>query len=287
MEPMLVSTPPQAVETGNLLKRGLTTVVVHRRLPYRVATWKDRLLKRVGSKYRQVRVDGLEFGVRRGTWADESIIRHVVTEAEYTPPGYQIGPDDTVIDVGANIGAFSVLAARAATNGWVISYEPEPDNAALLRRNLDRNQCRNVTVVSAAVAGQRGVLTLHLNPDNSGGHSVRRDHGGPSLSVPTVTLRDVFDEHRVSRCDFLKIDCEGAEYDILYSLPRQYFARVRRIVMEYHGDPATKREQADGLVHHLQYVGFRIDRYTDVIGSRGGLLYATREDDSEIWSGRT
>lgn len=279
MEPMLVSMEPEAQPTGNMLVRGLTAIVVDRKVPYRVATWTDRLLKVVGSKYRTVRADGLEFQVRRGTWADESIIRHVVSEHEYSPPGYEIGPDDTVIDIGGNIGAFAVTASRAATNGWVIVYEPEPDNAALLRRNLDRNHCPNVTVVNAAVSGRAGVLSLHLNPDNSGGHSVHRTHGGPTVTVPAVALRDLFDEHAVERCDFLKIDCEGAEYDILYSLPRPYFARIRRIVMEYHGDPATKRELADGLVRHLMEMGYRIDRYTDIEGSRGGLLYATREDE--------
>jgi FkbM family methyltransferase len=279
MEPTLVSTEPEVRPTGNVLTRGLTAIVVHRTMPYQMATWGDRLLRAVGLKHRVFRADGFEFLVRRGTWADESIVRHVVTEREYAPPGYEIGPDDTVIDIGGNIGAFAVSACRAASNGWVIVYEPEPDNAALLRGNLDRNLCRNVTVVNAAVSGRGGVLSLHLNPDNSGGHSIHRDHGGPTVTVPAIALRDLFDEHAVERCDFLKIDCEGAEYDILYSLPPAYYPRIRRIVLEYHGDPATKREQADGLVRHLTEMGYRIDRYTDVIGSRGGLLFATREAD--------
>jgi len=278
MEPMMVTTEPEVQPTGNLLVRGLTAIVIHRKVPYRVATWTDRMLKAIGSRFRTVRTRGLEFLVRRGTWADESIIRHVVTDREYHPPGYEIGPDDTVIDVGGNIGAFAVTACRAAPNGWVITYEPEPGNAELLRQNLDRNHCRNVTVVNAAVSGRGGVLSLHLNPDNSGGHSIHRNHGGPTLTVPAIALRDLFDDHGVERCDFLKMDCEGAEYDILYSLPRAYYLRIRRIVLEYHGDPKTKRELADGLIRHLTEMGYRIDRYTDIEGARGGLLYATREE---------
>lgn len=280
MEPTLVMTETDRPEGGNAVVRGLKAVFVHHKLPYRLATWGDRALRTVGLKYREVRTAGCRFLVRRGTWADESIIRHVVTDREYHPPGYEIGPDDTVVDVGANIGAFSVTAARVAVNGRVIAFEPEPANAALLRRNLKRNGCRNVTVSRAAVAGSAGTLRLSVNPQNSGGHSVRRQYDGPTLPVPAVTLRQVFDDHRIDRCDFLKVDCEGAEYEVLYSLPRAYFQRIRRVVLEYHGDPATKREQADELVRHLQRMGFRIDRYTDVIGSRGGLVFASRPADS-------
>lgn len=280
MEPTPVMTPRVRPAAGSMLSRGLTAVVVNRTLPYQMVTWGDRLLRAAGWRHRVVRAGGFEFVVRRGTWADESIIRHVVVEREYHPPGYEVGPADVVIDVGANIGGFSVPAAKAASSGWVIAYEPEPANAALLRCNLDRNACRNVTVVPAAVAGRRGEVELHLNPDNSGGHSAYRRHAGPTVRAAAVTLRDVFDAHRVERCDLLKLDCEGAEYDLLYTLPRAYFGRIRRIALEYHADPEAKREAADGLVRHLHDVGFRVDRYTDVVGSRGGLLFASRGPES-------
>jgi FkbM family methyltransferase len=281
MEPTLVVTPPTRTDTGHPIARGLKAVLVEHKLPYRVARWKDSLCRSVGLKHRTVAVNGLRFRVRRGTWADESILNHVVRDREYHPPGYEIGPADTVIDVGANIGGFAVSASRAAPDGWVYAFEPEPDNFTLLEHNLDRNRCHNVSTVRSAVTDAAGLVTLSVNADNSGGHSLHRDHGGPSVTVPAVTLQQIFDEYHITRCDYLKVDCEGAEYDILHGLPERYFSRIRRLVLEYHGEPAEKRARADDLVDHLRGVGFRIDQYTDIVGSRGGLVFATREAESD------
>lgn len=269
--------PTPESPTGSLLSRGLTAVFVDRKLPYSVTRWGDRLLRSVGLKYRTVVADGLRFQVRRGAWADEAVLRHVIGEREYHPPGYEVGPDDVVIDVGANIGAFSVLAARKATNGRVIAFEPEPDNFALLCENLSRNGCENVTPVRAAVTDRAGIVTLNLNADSGAGHSLHRDPSGRGVSVPAMTLADVFDAYAVELCDFLKLDCEGAEYDILYTLPRNLFGRVRRVALEYHADPAVKRDRGDELVAFLRGVGFRVDQYTSVVGSRNGLVFATRD----------
>lgn len=277
MEPTLVPCPLPEPPTGSLLSRGLSAVFVDRKLPYTVTRWGDRLLRSVGLKHRTVFADGLRFQVRRGAWADEMVLRHVVGEREYHPPGYEIGPDDVVIDVGANIGAFSVSAARVATNGRVIAFEPEPDNFALLCANLDRNGCENATPVRAAVTDHAGIVTLNLNADSGAGHSLHRDHGGPGVSVPAMTLADVFDAYAIELCDFLKLDCEGAEYDILYKLPRPVFGRIRRLALEYHADPEVKRDRGDELVAFLRGVGFRVDLYTSVVGSRNGLVFATRE----------
>lgn len=277
MEPTLVTYPPPAPPTGSWVRRGLRAVFVDRKVPYRLDRWGGRLLRAVGWKHRTVTVGGLRFAVRRGTWADEAVLRHVVGDREYHPPGYEIGPDDVVIDVGANIGAFAVTAARAAANGRVYAVEPEPDNFALLCGNVRRNGCRNVTPVRAAVADAAGEVALSLSADNAAGHSVQRRHGGRDVMVPAVTLGGLLDEYRIERCDFLKLDCEGAEYDILYGLPPAYFPRIRRLALEYHASPDEKRGKGDELVAFLRGVGFRVDLYTSVVGSRNGLIFASRE----------
>ena len=84
--------------------------------------------------------------------------------------------------------------------------------------------------------------------------------------MDSVALKDIFDEHDIERCHFLKLDCEGAEYELLYNLPGEYYSRIERIVMEYHGDndKMKRRAQADALVSHLQSMGFGIDAYLDL-----------------------
>jgi hypothetical protein len=73
------------------------------------------------------------------------------------------------------------------------------------------------------------------------------------------------------------LDCEGAEYEILYNLPLECFRRIGKLVLEYHtkaGEP--KRRQSDGLIECLQSAGYRIAAYTDVADTNRGMIYARR-----------
>lgn len=95
--------------------------------------------------------------------------------------------------------------------------------------------------------------------------------------VEGVTLENVFDEFQLSHCDFLKLDCEGAEFEILENVDPNLCRRVNKLVVEYHTFPdRDKLEQSNGLVERLADLGFTVDVYTDVIGTNWGTIYAKR-----------
>lgn len=272
MRPTPVHPPPPPPVHGSALTRGLRAVFVEHRLPHAADRLLDAALSAVGLRCTTVRVGGLRLWVRR-TGTDRDVIRNVLAGREYVWPGYEVGPADVVIDVGGNIGAFAVPAAKAAVGGRVIAVEPDADNHRLLAANLRRNGCANAVVVPVAVAGHAGRVRLVTDADASGHRIGAAD--GPGVWVEAVTLADLFDAHRVERCDLLKLDCEGAEFDILATLPTAAFARVRRIAMEYHAAGPAKADRAGELVRRLESHGFRIDRYTDVAGEPVGHVFAT------------
>lgn len=125
---------------------------------------------------------------------------------------------DTVIDIGAQVGVVSCYLAKKHPDIKVLAYEPVPENYARLVRNLKANGIENVTAINSAVTGDGRDLTLigHLDK-NSGGISAftSNGHGEAKYIVPSVTLADVFRVYNLSRVKLLKIDCEGAEYEIL------------------------------------------------------------------------
>ena len=98
------------------------------------------------------------------------------------------------------------------------------------------------------------------------------------------TLTEIFDTYQVDRCDFLKLDCEGAEYEILLNLPITYLQRVSRIALEWHGveDPAVRRSQSNSLVERLVSAGFEIETYWEYVGFRCGMIRATRARAPEV-----
>lgn len=146
----------------------------------------------------------------------------------------------TVIDIGANIGVFSIKAARAAKNVKVFSYEPFPKSFAGLKENIRLNGLEgNVFLKNVAVAGKRSELELFFRPWDPGGVSIHK-YGDKtelkSIKVPAVALEDVFRENKIATCGFMKIDCEGAEESILMDTPKSLFNRIQSITLEWHYD---------------------------------------------------
>lgn len=200
----------------------------------------------------------------------------VVFKRQYTPPGFEIGPDDNVVDVGANIGVFSVLAARS-TRGRVLAVEPFPENVAYLRRNLEANGCADrVDVVPCALAEREGRARLRL-AERGVEHRLtapdEAERAGRFLEVETRTLEALARERGLQRIDLLKLDCEGAEGRILASMPEALLASVRRVAMEFHDDASALRH--DQLQALLEAGGLRTELRWDG-RSKNGFLYGCR-----------
>ncbi|WP_353572721.1 FkbM family methyltransferase [Candidatus Albibeggiatoa sp. nov. BB20] len=126
---------------------------------------------------------------------------------------------DVVIDIGANIGYYSLLFAQlVGETGHVIAFEPDPDNFALLQKNISLNQYRNVTLVQKAVATENSQAQLFLCDENKGMHRLYDSVCcQTSIEVETVCLDDYLPT-LVNRVDFIKIDIEGAEYNALQGM---------------------------------------------------------------------
>lgn len=117
-------------------------------------------------------------------------------------------PGMTLVDVGANVGYFSLLAATLGSR--VVAYEPTPAVNQRLRENVALNVFENVTVVNAAVMDQRGTVTLYESPDDPEANNLFGD-GDRSVKVPAVTLDEDLAARSIQKVDLLKIDAEGAE----------------------------------------------------------------------------
>lgn len=123
------------------------------------------------------------------------------------------------LDVGANIGYYSVLAAHlVGPQGRVVAFEPEPDNFALLQANIELNGLGQATAVAAALADTPGFAHLHLNLENRGDHQLYpQDEDRDSVAVELLNGTDYLVEHGLQP-DLVKIDTQGAEYAVVAGL---------------------------------------------------------------------
>jgi FkbM family methyltransferase len=212
--------------------------------------------------------NGLRVAVRAAT-SDFTVARSIFVHLNYLPEGMEIPENAVVVDVGANIGCFTIQAAQRATSGRLFAYEPEPGNFAMLRENVSRNGFDRVRTFQAAVADREGEMSLHYSDGagNTTTHSLY-GKGARTLSVPVTTLPRLMEEHGLDRIDYLKLDCEGAEPIILSSAPEDCLRKVKRIAVEVNNPRERMREP----LARLRGLGFR-----ELPASRDNMKYLVRD----------
>lgn len=124
-------------------------------------------------------------------------------------------PDSVVLDIGANIGLTTLVAAEVVHRGRILAVEGAPRNVAALSRNLNAHAAGIATVIHCAVGAQQGEANF---VDNSAfGHvaSAGTMIEIAGTKVPQRTIDDIVAEHELSRVDLIKLDIEGFEQDAL------------------------------------------------------------------------
>ncbi len=165
-----------------------------------------------------------------------------------------VSPGSTVIDVGASLGSFSLYAAQQGAK--VLAFEPSPASFQILSQNIQLNGWRDrISPFSQCVggkAGKRDFFVSRFSPLSS-----FYAEKGEKITADCTTLENIFEEYRLRRLDILKLDCEGAEYEILYRTPLKILERIDEIRLEYHVFP-DKRANPEDLTEFLLSNGFAL-----------------------------
>lgn len=171
-------------------------------------------------------------------------------EAEQTALfGDRVRPGDVVLDLGAHIGYYTLLASRlVGPAGRVYAFEPHPRNARYLRRHVAMNRCLNVEVLERAAYDRRGTLGFDFG---SGSGTGRIREGGP-MSVAAVRLDDFAAERGISP-RVLKVDVEGGERPVLAGAREILRGDRPLLFLSTHGD-----EQASECRCLLAGLGYRM-----------------------------
>lgn len=140
----------------------------------------------------------------------------------------EVGISGTVLDIGANIGAFTVLASLAGAD-LVVAIEPQPENFARLAHHVKTNWCDNVLMRNVAVAPP-SIGSVDMIGQGGGARSI------PYGPIPTVDLAALIEEF--APISMLKMDIEGGEYPVFDALDVRQLTHIERISMEWHG-PAS------------------------------------------------
>ena len=186
---------------------------------------------------------------------------------------FEVNKGDVVVDIGGNLGLFSYYAlCKGAKQVYCFEPSPQSYNCIIENFNLD-----NLVVEEAAVGAKDGEVTFNINPESSINSSMfTSNENSQTITCGSINLNTYIKTNNIEKIDYLKIDCEGAEYEIIESLDEQYLTNnIDKICLEYH---LNKNGEINTILNKLKKCGFNVNfEYGDYqINDELGIIYARK-----------
>ena len=207
------------------------------------------------------------------------VLETVFKEREYAPyfPFYE---SVTVLDVGGHYGYFSFFAAlNLSPKSKILSLEPSLSNFNIFKENLNRSSFKNINPMHCGLGAQTMIADLYGG--RSYNHSIIKQAGQSKISsVQIFSLDDFIRDYDLKEIDFLKLDCEGAEYEILFNASKESFKKIKTISMEFH-DQRSLGYSPNQIIEYLEgnnykIVHFHYDTDSSLSNLNFGKIVATR-----------
>lgn len=209
------------------------------------------------------------FNGRYNSFPDAVVVREIWCENVYEVADGDLTDTGIVVDLGANIGAFSVYAAKLGAKK-VIAVEPQPDNIELLKKNIDENKqhvpdCEFIVDYHAIGFETNEAFINNAHGDSRIIHEREKSEGMTKVSM--ITLQQLFEMYELEYIDVLKIDVEGYEGNIIINAPEKILNLCRYITIEYdqHSSDLGAIVEKLSKTHQVK-----------IVGANGGMIFGKR-----------
>jgi len=184
---------------------------------------------------------------------------------------FEVKEGDVVVDIGGNLGLFSYYSlCKGAKQVYCFEPSPQSYNCIIENFNID-----NLVVEKAAVGSKDGEVTFNINPESSINSSMFvSDKNSQTITCKSINFNNYIENNNIDKINYLKIDCEGAEYEIIESLNEHYLTNnINKICLEYH---LNKNGEINTILNKLKKCGFNVNfEYgNNQINDELGIIYA-------------
>lgn len=200
--------------------------------------------------------------------ADLSMFSEIFYKEYYNPIDFSIQENDIIFDVGANNGFFSFYASQKLTTGKIYTFEPIPGLTDKIKKTLTLNNIKNIQLENIALGKDSNEkVPFYISKTHNGCHSLyERDGEVEKIFIKIISFQKYCTENNISKINLLKLDCEGAEYDILTEESIEFIKKtVHKISMEYHDNINTHTHHE--IIKLLSNHDFKVT-------TKDGYLYA-------------
>jgi len=211
----------------------------------------------------------------RGEKNDYNTLRACIMEDEYKIESLNLKAGDWAIDVGAHIGGVSLYLASKGIN--VVAVEPIPENVTALKRHIELNPDLpgKIHVLHKAIDSRAGRKVFVNYFDTSNEHGLVHEFigsiadkaalnpackSGRSIEVKTISLTNIFNDFKIDKCCFLKMDCEGGEWKAFSKISNSILDKITFIVGEIH----SISPPMPPIVDHGALLKFMKGRFVDI-----------------------
>lgn len=209
------------------------------------------------------------------------ILKEIFIERVYADyfPFYS---NSVIVDIGAHKGYFSLFAAKNLNSkSRIIAYEPFKNNYQIMLENIKLNDIENINIFNKGIYSQAKEQEIYLSKSENNSlfkeyNSYLKQDYQDIEKASFIRLADIFIENKIEQIDYLKLDVEGAEYDILFDTEPEVLNKIKVISMEFHD---LKKEEYTGikLVEFLKRNNFEIIKFqheATVIDNNFGKIVA-------------
>jgi len=220
---------------------------------------------------RPVRLDfKLGISLMTSHWLEAIVAKETIIDDDYRLRLLQptdIQPGRLILDVGAGVGDWAVFAASKFPGAKIVAIEPNPDQYRLLQLNIKLNQVKNIIAYNLAVGTKKN---YYLSVPSSSVHAstMKIDKPGKRMTVAGRRL----DSFIAGPVDLVKIDCEGAEIDILKSISAEKMKLIGRFLIEYHNQIIADEDKK--ILILLKKYRYRTKQIKNPIVPQTGYIFA-------------
>ncbi len=186
---------------------------------------------------------------------------------------------ESILDVGAHVGMFSMYCRVFNQNVPIFALEPEDNNYKILVENIKNNELKKIKTFQVALGEYSQKIELVISPDSINHklsslsiHQTKEEYNNEKhQSVQTHTLRDFIDKEKIKKISLLKMDIEGGEYEVFSACTTYEFRQINAIVMEYHNFADRHYQEIE---NQLRENGFGVQIFPSKFDKKMGFIFA-------------